>query len=184
MRELDPPTTLSHYRIVSKLGAGGMGEVYLAQDTKLDRKVAIKVLSANFTRDQAQVRRFQQEARAVSALNHPNIITVYEINETDGTHLHSIGIHTRHYVALASGRSLTLTFRIARPCNAIAGALSAAHSAGVIHRDVKPENIMLRPDGYVKVLDFGIAKLIEQQSSIEPDDEAPTRALVQTESTF
>ena len=161
-KELTTNTTLSHYRIVSKIGAGGMGEVYLAQDTKLDRKVAIKFLHEEFSKDADKLSRFMQEAKAASALNHPNILTVYEIGEVDG----------KNYIAteLIDGRTLRehLLHKESLQLNSIlkigvqvSEALSAAHQAGIIHRDIKPENIMLREDGYVKVLDFGLAKLTE-----------------------
>ena len=171
--------SFGQYRLVSLLGEGGMGEVYLAEDTRLNRKVAIKVLPAQLTADQAQVGRFQQEARAASALNHPNIITVYDINETEGTryiateYIEGITLRGRlRHGPLALREALDIAIQIA-------GAIGAAHLAGVVHRDIKPENIMLRPDGYVKVLDFGIAKLTEQSAS-EMDGEALTRALVKT----
>jgi len=181
MKELEPPTTLSHYRIVSKLGAGGMGEVYLAQDTKLDRKVALKILPAEFASKQHRMQRFVQEAKAASALNHPNIITIYEIDETD----------SGHFIALEFIEGQTLRKRLHRTEMKIdqvldvaiqtATALSAAHSAGIIHRDIKPENIMLRNDGIVKVLDFGLAKLTEHTQISEVDMEAPTSAAMITE---
>jgi serine/threonine protein kinase/Tol biopolymer transport system component len=171
--------SFGQYRLLSLLGAGGMGEVYLAEDKRLDRRVALKVLPAHLTTDQTGVGRFQQEARAASALNHPNIVTIYEINEAAGT----------HYIATEYIEGLTLRTRLARGglalddaldiCVQTASALNAAHSAGVVHRDIKPENVMLRPDGYVKVLDFGIAKLTERQRTAA-DAEAATRALVQT----
>ena len=159
---ISPNTTLAHYRIVAKLGAGGMGEVYLAQDTKLDRKVAIKFLHEEFSKDTDKLNRFIQEAKAASALNHPSILTVYEIGEVEG----------KNYIAteLIDGQTLReqLGHREPLPLNAIlkiglqvSEALSAAHQAGIIHRDIKPENIMLRKDGYAKVLDFGLAKLTE-----------------------
>jgi len=153
--------TIARYRVGRLIGAGGMGEVYLAEDEVLRRKVALKLLPARFTQDQERVRRFQREARAVSALNHPNILTIYEIGHADSI----------HYIATEYIEGETLRERMASRRLSIAevleislgvaGALAAAHDAGIIHRDIKPENIMLRPDGYVKVLDFGLAKLAD-----------------------
>src|SRR3989454_6876463 len=145
-QELAANTSLSHYRIVAKLGAGGMGEVYLAEDTRLKRKVALKLLPAEFTQDEDRVRRFEQEAQAASALNHPNIITIYEIGEVDGTHFIATefinGLTLRQQMAntqmkLAAALDLAMQ---------VASALSAAHAAGIVHRDIKPENVMVRPD--------------------------------------
>jgi eukaryotic-like serine/threonine-protein kinase len=181
MKELELPTTLSHYRIVSKLGAGGMGEVYLAQDTKLDRKVALKILPADVASKRHRMQRFVQEAKAASALNHPNIITIYEIDETDSRHFIAVefidGQTLRNRLRLTEmkiGEVLDVAIQTAR-------ALSAAHEAGIIHRDIKPENIMLRRDGIVKVLDFGLAKLTEPTQTSEVDMEAPTSAAIKTE---
>ncbi|HEY0006642.1 MAG TPA: protein kinase [Pyrinomonadaceae bacterium] len=156
-----PGTSFGRYQIRSPLGAGGMGEVYLAQDTQLERAVALKLLPAQFTQDTERVRRFQQEARATSALNHPNILTIFEIGEEQGTYfiatefingqtLRDRLVHSR----LPLDEALDIAIQVA-------GALAAAHAEGIIHRDIKPENIMLRADGYVKVLDFGLAKLSE-----------------------
>lgn len=152
---------IGHYRIVSKLGAGGMGEIYLAEDARLNRKVALKLLPRQFTRDVERVRRFKQEARAASALNHPHIVTIFEIGEE----------RDWHYIVteFIDGQTLRqrLTGGIIKLPEMIeiiiqtATALAAAHEAGIVHRDIKPENIMVRRDGYVKVLDFGIAKLTE-----------------------
>src|SRR5438128_342949 len=157
-------TKLGRYEIRSKIGEGGMGEVYLAQDTKLDRKVALKVLPAEVAANQERMRRFVQEAKAASALNHPNIITIHEIDETD----------SGHFIAteFIDGETLrdhmrSTPMKIAEVLDVatqIANALSAAHAAGIVHRDVKPENVMLRHDGIVKVLDFGLAKLTERTS--------------------
>jgi eukaryotic-like serine/threonine-protein kinase len=153
--------TIARYRVGRLIGAGGMGEVYLAEDEVLQRKVALKLLPARFTQDQERVRRFQREARAVSALNHPNILTIYEIGQTENV----------HYIATEYIEGETLRERMASRrlsvgevieiSMGVANALAAAHDAGIIHRDIKPENIMLRPDGYVKVLDFGLAKLAD-----------------------
>jgi serine/threonine protein kinase/Flp pilus assembly protein TadD len=154
--------TISHYRILDKLGSGGMGEVYLAEDTRLGRKLALKLLPADFTRDPDRVARFEQEARAASALNHPNIITIYEVGEHEGAHFIAtefIEGRTLRQLLPPGGMPLNSALEIAIQ---IAGALQAAHEAGITHRDIKPENVMIRPDGYVKVLDFGLAKLTER----------------------
>lgn len=156
---------VSHYRVLAELGAGGMGEVYLAEDQKLGRKVALKLLPAAFTGDADRVRRFQQEARAASALDHPNIAAVYEIGHEDSL----------HFIAVEFIRGETLRQRIGGGRLAIrealeiaiqiASALAKAHQAGIVHRDIKPANIMLHDDGYVKLLDFGIALLAAEQES-------------------
>src|SRR5215510_795471 len=170
---LSSGTRLGPYEILAPLGAGGMGEVYRAKDSRLGREVAVKVLPASFTTDADRLRRFEREARAASALNHPNIITIYEIHQAAGSHVIATEFVEGETLRLRLSRSpLTLseTLNIAIQ---IADALSAAHKAGIIHRDIKPENIMLRPDGYVKVLDFGLAKLSEE-SSPAVAAEAPT----------
>ena len=186
---LEIGTIINHYRILSSLGAGGMGEVYLAEDTRLGRKVALKLLPASFVKNTDRLRRFEQEARTASALNHPNIITIHDIGQSDSTHFIATeyieGETLRH--RLAAGPRLQL-LEILDIGIQVAGALAAAHEAGIIHRDIKPENVMLRPDGYVKVLDFGIAKLTDkfhEQESTNSDSldmDAPTLAVVQTES--
>ena len=170
---------LGHYCIESLIGVGGMGEVYLARDERLGRKAALKLLPDSLTTDETQLSRFKNEARTASALNHPNILTVYEIG-AEG-HVQFIatefieGVTLR--AALGSGRmSAQRALEIALQ---VASALAAAHDAGVVHRDIKPENIMLRPDGYVKVLDFGIAKLTEQRRASD-DPRVETTALLQT----
>ena len=174
MSERIDNTTFSHYRLISKLGAGGMGEVYLAQDTKLDRKVAIKFLHKEFSKDEDKLGRFVQEAKAASALNHPNILTVYEIGDLDGKNYISTELidgHTlREQLSLKEPLPLSQILKIGVQ---VSEALSAAHQAGIIHRDIKPENIMLRKDGYAKVLDFGLAKLIERRGE-EGRSEAET----------
>ena len=151
---------IGHYEIVKLLGAGGMGEVYLAEDTKLDRKVAVKFLNEEWSLDANKLKRFVQEAKAASALNHPNIITVYEIGEEDGKNYISTefieGETLREHFSQKESMPLGDILKIGEQ---ISEALAAAHRAGIIHRDIKPENIMIREDGYVKVLDFGLAKL-------------------------
>src|SRR5687768_4266938 len=164
-KELPAGSTLSHYRIVSKIGEGGMGEVYLAHDTKLDRKVAIKFLHEEFSKDADKLGRFVREAKAASALNHPNILTVYEIGEVDGKNYIATelidGKTLREHLAQKESLQLNQILKIGVQ---VSEALSAAHQAGIIHRDIKPENIMLRKDGYAKVLDFGLAKLTEKKA--------------------
>jgi serine/threonine protein kinase/TolB-like protein/Tfp pilus assembly protein PilF len=179
-RGLSANTTLSHYRIISKIGAGGMGEVYLAQDTKLDRKVAIKFLNEEFSHDANKLKRFIQEAKAASALNHPNILTVYEIGQVDGKNYIATelidGKTLREHLSLKESLSLNTILKIGVQ---VAEALSAAHHAGIIHRDIKPENIMIRKDGYAKVLDFGLAKLSEPEAFLAGSEDA-TRAQINT----
>src|SRR5437867_73429 len=170
---------IGHYRIESLIGIGGMGEVYLARDERLGRKVALKLLPERLTADETQLSRFKTEARAASALNHPNILTVYEISVEGNRHFIATefieGITLRAF--LARGRmNLQDALEIAVQ---VASALAAAHETGVVHRDIKPENIMLRPDGYAKVLDFGIAKLTEQQPRSD-SHEVGTTTLLQT----
>lgn len=172
-------THLGRYSIRSQLGAGGMGEVYLAQDSQLRRPVALKLLHTDLTLNEGQLRRFEQEAYAASVLNHPNILTIYEIGEADGIHF----IATEY----VEGMTLRQHIRTARMEMSevldvsvqIASALAAAHQAGIVHRDIKPENIMIRHDGYVKVLDFGLAKLIENRG-LAFDSQAETMQAVNT----
>lgn len=170
---LRPGQTIGSYEIISFINRGGMGEVYLAQDRRLSRKVALKLLPAPLTRDLDRLRRFEQEARSASALNHPNIITIYEILETDSAHM----IATEFVEGETLRQRLThcqLNLNEALQVGIqIADALSAAHKAGIVHRDIKPENIMLRPDGYIKVLDFGLAKLAHPSPHLVAA-EAPT----------
>jgi len=178
--ELPTNTTLSHYRILSKLGAGGMGEVYLAQDTTLDRKVALKILPAEVAANRNRMLRFQLEAKAASALNHPNILTIHEIGAEPGLHFIATefidGTTLRHHLS-STAMTLTEVIDIAMQ---VASALVTAHAAGIVHRDIKPENIMVRRDGLVKVLDFGLAKLTERWRADEVDQDAATQALAQT----
>ena len=167
---------ISSYKIISKLGAGGMGEVWLAEDLRLKRKIALKLLPSPFTADAERVRRFEREARAASALNHPNILTIHEIGQADGA----------HFIATEFVEGQTLRQRLQQSSIAlsealdiaaqIASALAAAHAAGIVHRDIKPENVMLRPDGYVKVLDFGLAR-ITQREAAKDGSLAPTQSI-------
>ncbi len=170
---------IGHYRIESLIGIGGMGEVYLARDERLRRKAALKLLPKSLTMDEAQLSRFKNEARTASALNHPNILTVYEIGAEGNMQFIATefieGITLR--ASLAHGR--INPDRALEIAVQVASALAAAHDAGVVHRDIKPENIMLRPDGYVKVLDFGIAKLTEQRRASD-DHRVETTTLLQT----
>src|SRR5499427_340863 len=165
-------TQLGHYEIRARLGAGGMGEVYLAHDTKLDRKVALKILSSEVAADPSRISRFVQEAKAASALNHPNIITIHEIDSYESGHFIATefidGATLRDRLRnapLTAGAALNIASQIS-------AALLAAHQAGIIHRDIKPENVMIRADGLVKVLDFGLAKLTASGAS---NPEAATR---------
>ena len=163
-KELENNTILSHYRIVSPIGKGGMGEVFLAQDTRLDRRVALKILPAEFAEDKDRMNRFVREAKSASALNHPNIITIYEIGESDGTHFIAtefIDGKTLNDYAKANPFNYKSALEIAIQ---VASALDEAHAAGIVHRDIKPDNVMIRANGLVKILDFGIAKLSEKQT--------------------
>jgi len=149
---------ISHYRIIDTLGAGGMGVVYLAEDVRLHRKIAIKVLPSPFTSDPDRVRRFEQEARAASALNHPNIVTIYDIGHSDDERFIAMEFVAGRTLRAALGQPVPVD-RVLPWATQIAHALAAAHAAGIVHRDIKPDNIMVRDDGYVKVLDFGLAEL-------------------------
>ena len=160
----EPDREIGPYKIVNRLGKGGMGEVFLAQDRRLGRLVALKTLPSYFVSDDERLRRFQTEARAASALNHPNILTIYEVGESGGTHFIAA-----EYIEGDTLRELIRAdnLRVAEVLDITAellSGLSAAHAAGIIHRDIKPENIMRRPDGSIKILDFGIAKLMEMPS--------------------
>ena len=179
MADLASNSTLSHYRIISKLGAGGMGEVYLAHDTTLDRKVALKILTSDLATKGQRMERFVREAKAAAALSHPNIAQIFEIGEHEGT----------HYIAMEFIDGVTLRDKIhqktdlrqlMRHLQHIAEGLTKAHVSGIVHRDLKPENIMITTDGHEKILDFGLAKLVEQQQLPTGDSsEVATAMLVQ-----
>lgn len=170
---------ISHYRILKKLGEGGMGEVYLAEDLKLGRQVAIKVLSHELTDNPDHLRRFEREARAASALNHPNILTVYEIGEADGAHFIATEFIEGESLSQRMKRGPMDLTEILDIGVQIASALAAAHGARIVHRDIKRDNIMVREDHLVKVLDFGLAKLVRQDAR-EHDSEGITKALHKT----
>src|SRR5258706_4987310 len=179
--DLKAGKNIAHYRIVRLLGEGGMGKVYLAEDTKLHRRVSLKFLSTHFTQDHERLRRFEQEARAVSALNHPNILTIHEIGEVDGHRfiatefIEGQTLRERLRSSMDIGDALDVSIQVA-------SALVAAHRVNIVHRDIKPENIMIRhDDGLVKVLDFGLAKMsVPRSSKAEIDREAETRMRANT----
>src|SRR5436190_5844126 len=166
-------SSLLHYRIVSKLGAGGMGEVYLVEDTRLQRKVALKILRAGLASNQDLMRRLEQEATAAAALNHPNIAHIYEIGASPTVGAGSSRGDETHFIAMEFIEGETLREKIYRDraplakllkyLSQVAEGLAKAHAAGIVHRDLKPDNIMITRDDYAKILDFGLAKLIEPQ---------------------
>ena len=159
-KQLKDGEVFAHYEIIRQIGAGGMGEVYLARDKKLDRRVAIKILNEKFAAHESNLERFIQEAKAASALNHPNILVIYEIGQTDGTHyITSEFVEGKTLREILREKTLSLS-EVLDIVIQIANALTAAHEAGIVHRDIKPENIIVRPDGLIRILDFGLAKLI------------------------
>ena len=180
---LPPNATIANYSIISKLGAGGMGEVYLARDTKLDRKVALKILPADLAVHEDRMRRFVQEAKAAAALNHPNIAHIYEIGESDGV----------NFIAMEFVEGVTLREKIhsertelknlLRFLQHAAEGLARAHAAGIVHRDLKPDNIMITRDGHAKILDFGLAKLIDPQPMTGGDSSEVATAVMPQHST-
>src|ERR1051325_6564399 len=171
---LPPEPALGRYQIISLIGSGGMGEVYLAQDTSLARKVALKVLPLDVAANQDRMRRFKQEATAAASLNHPNIAHIYEIDEAEGF----------HFIAMEYVQGETLRTKIhheheelsklLRVLQHVAEGLAKAHAARIVHRDLKPDNIMVSSDGHAKILDFGLAKLIEPRTTSESSGEEPT----------
>src|SRR3989454_10511357 len=177
---LMPGTMVNRYKILNLIGEGGMGDVYLAQDMRLGRKVALKLLPTYLSSDGGRLHRFEQEARAASALSHANVCVVHEVGEAKGG---------RHYIVMEYVEGVTLRERlkdtrmkmseVLDTAVQVASALTAAHKAGIVHRDIKPENVIVRPDGDLKVLDFGLAKLTESPA-FTMDSEAATRAQVKT----
>jgi serine/threonine-protein kinase len=163
---IDKDSLLGRYKIVSPLGAGGMGEVYLARDERLERHVAIKVLSGEFTQSADRLRRFEQEARAAAKLNHPAIAHVYEVGEADGLHFIVMEYVEGQTLNAAIHQARIKLPRLLKYLCEVAEGLSKAHAAGVVHRDLKPDNVMIARDGYAKILDFGLAKLIEPQNAL------------------
>ncbi|PYS98896.1 MAG: hypothetical protein DMF63_12510, partial [Acidobacteria bacterium] len=169
---LKPGDRFAHYKILRQIGVGGMGEVYLAEDEKLDRRVAIKILNERFGKNDSHLQRFIREAKSASSLNHPNILVIHEISvDEDASFIVSEFVEGRTLRDLIGESELTLD-RVLDIATQIAGALAAAHGAGIVHRDIKPENIVVRPDGYVKVLDFGLAKLLKPKDQFLSSDDA------------
>ncbi|HKA19800.1 MAG TPA: protein kinase [Blastocatellia bacterium] len=179
--------TVGRYKLLEKIGEGGMGEIYLAEDPTLNRRVALKLLPDRFTQDEDRVRRFEQEAKAASALNQPNIITIFEIGKADGAHYMVTEYIQGETLRQKMASNLTINSWLDVGIQ-VASGLKAAHEAGIIHRDIKPENVMVRPDGLVKLLDFGIAKLIdrplfgetENSYGTKPDVDAVEQAVNET----
>ena len=171
------PEHILHYRVLRKIGAGAMGDVYLAEDSRLGRQVALKIIAEKLAMDEDRKRRFIQEARAASALNHPNILTIHDIGSDAG----------RDFIAMEYVEGVTLRERIrsdapftareiARTGTQLAAGLARAHEAGIVHRDIKPENIMVRPDGYVKILDFGDRHRGDDRHQPHPSGHRPRHA--------
>jgi serine/threonine protein kinase len=178
--EVPAGQAIGSYTILTALGSGGMGDVYLAEDTRLGRRVALKLLPAVFTDDRDRLRRFEQEARATSALNHPNILTIYEIGHVDDIHFIAMEFIDGEMLRQQMAGRMVPIGAVLTVAEQVAAALDAAHAVGIVHRDLKPENIMVRRDGYVKIVDFGLAKLTIPHTDGTP---ALGRGLAKTETT-
>ncbi len=165
--------TLAHYKILEKIGSGGMGDVYLAEDTKLDRKIALKVLPQELAESEERRARFKREAKALAALDHPNIVQVFSVEEAEGIHFITMElVHGKTLTELLpkNGFPLNKFFDIAIP---LADAVAAAHQEGITHRDLKPDNMMVSNDGRIKVLDFGLAKPTSGFAGVGSESDAP-----------
>src|SRR3989440_2082667 len=180
---LDNFPKLERYEIRSKIGAGGMGEVYLAEDTRLHRKVALKILPAEVASNQDRMRRFTQEAKAAAALNHPNIATIHEIGESDGVNFIVMEFIDGATLREKIHQEQTDLRKLLRYLQHVAEGLAKAHAAGIVHRDLKPDNIMITRDGHAKILDFGLAKLIEQRPIPGGDSSEVATAMLAQHST-
>ncbi len=177
-KSLPPDTIIRHYRVISKIGEGGMGEVYVAQDTKLDRKVALKVLPAEVASHRNRMDRFIREAKSAASLNHPNIAQIHEIGEHNGIHFIVMEFIDGVTLNEMIHRERTDLRKLLRHLQHVAEGLAKAHTAGIVHRDLKPDNIMITRDGHAKILDFGLAKLVTPQSIPRSDFSEKTTALV------
>jgi serine/threonine protein kinase len=179
---LQPGTRLGLYEVVAQIGAGGMGEVYQARDSKLGREVAVKVLPERFASDPERLARFQREAKTLAALNHPNIATIHGLEQSGDTHYLVMELVPGETLAQTIKRSGTLPLEEAlKICRQIAEALEAAHEKGIIHRDLKPANVKVTPEGRVKVLDFGLAKAFAAEPSGEDLSNSPTLTALPTQ---
>src|SRR5437588_6966561 len=170
MMTIAASTKLGRYEICSKLGAGGMGEVYLAQDMKLDRKVALKILPAELATNRDRMERFIREAKSAAALNHPHIAHIYEIGKSEDVHFIAMEYIEGETLREKIHRHKTPLPKLIKYLTQVTDGLAKAHSAGIVHRDLKPDNIMITREGYAKILDFGLAKLVEPQRSFDSRD--------------
>ena len=167
-------TTISHYKVIEKIGQGGMGEVYRAEDTNLSREVAIKVLPEQFTQDPQRLARFEREARLLASLNHPNIAAIHSFEHSDDIHFLVLELVPGDTLAERVGKGLLPVEEALEVCRQIAEGVEAAHEKGVIHRDLKPANVKVTPEGQVKILDFGLAKAFEEETPVTDISQSPT----------